>query len=1106
MPSLFHARLLREHLARHVLPMDEVQRRKELGGWIQQLKSGALAKAKEVTLQGQFLTSVFGTVLGYRVLTKAAADGAYDLAAELPLGPFRSKVDGAVGFFGPDRRYVVAPLELKGASQALDTRKGRDRNPVQQAMEYASMAPESRWILVSNYDETRLYSKARGWDAYEVFRLEELASEAGFRRFHGLLSREVMLGPEPGRKSLLDELLEEGASQQQDVTEKLYGSYRDLRRDLFDDLCRRHSNLPPLDLLPLAQTILDRILFCAFAEKRGLIRRDTLVRAIDSSNDYDPDWTRWKALRGVFDGVDRGNPILGLPALNGGLFRKDEAIDSLEVGDDICERFKEIAAYDFAEDVSVEVLGHIFEQSVSDLEELRAEASEGRFEDTQRKPSKRRATGVFYTPSFITRFLVDLTLGETFNERREAAFASIYSKGVRTTTDRDLEAWGLYRESLRSLRVIDPACGSGAFLIAAFEALEREYDRVNRAMARLRGGQIEVFDLTTSVLNENLFGLDLNGESVEITKLSLWLKTARRDHSLTYLDRNIRRGNSVVDDARVDPYAFDWKAGRTAETLLERPASDAQAKAIDARWREGFDVALGNPPYVRHELLGRFKSHWHGRFVTYDGVADLFVYFFERGISELKPGGRLGFIVSNKWLRAGYAEKLRAWLASRTLIERIADFGHAPIFPDADAFPCIITVRKPMEGETVPADHVIAMTQFPREQLHKSEVPVYVETHTEPLPQSRLVSSGWSLATGDDDALWEKIKLGRPRLADFAKVNPLNGIKTGLNEAFLVDSSTRDRLVAEDPACGPLMKKYLRGQDVARWVPEWDGKWLIQLQSSGDHVWPWSAKSDDQAEDAFEAAFPSLHAFMKPHEAALKLRTDKGRYWWELRSCAYYDEFTKPKIVYQEIQFHPSYALDESGALLNNKAFMLTNPSPWLLAVLNSPLMWWFNWRFLPHMKDEALSPTGEKVQEMPIAEPTAPQATAAKTHVDKLVQATRTIQQRRASVLDWLRMEHGVVKPGNVLSDLTTVGGDAFVSEVLERRNKKTRGAITPAGQAILRKTFEEEVVPLQGVRAAMKGDERAVSRLVISAYGLTKAEEQLLWDTAPPRMPDAR
>ena len=192
-------------------------------------------------------------------------------------------------------------------------------------------------------------------------------------------------------------------------------------------------------------------------------------------------------------------------------------------------------------------------------------------------------------------------------------------------------------------------------------------------------------------------------------------------------------------------------------------------------------------------------------------------------------------------------------------------------------------------------------------------------------------------------------------LAEYTGTKPLMGIKTGFNEAFLIDTPTRNALVAADPACAQIIRPYIRGQDIKRWHSDWANLWMIILKSSGDHVWPWSAENDRvAAENILRQTYPSLYARMKPMHEALTKRQDKGRYWWELRSCAYRREFDKPKLVYQEIQFHPSFALDSAGTYGNNKTFFITANDLYLLSVLNSPLLWWHNWRFLPHMKDEA--------------------------------------------------------------------------------------------------------------------------------------------------------
>jgi hypothetical protein len=808
----------------------------------------------------------------------------------------------------------------------------------------------------------------------------------------------------------------------------------------------------------------------------------------------------------VFRGVDKGSATLGLPPLNGGLFSEDPDLDSLDITDELCDRFRDIAAYDFAEDVSVEVLGHIFEQSVTELEELRASAGEETTGSTQKNPSKRQAEGVFYTPSFVTRYLVDLSLGEAFREREAAAFAEVYGFNVRQSKARELKAWESYRESLKSLRVLDPSCGSGAFLIAAYEALEREYERVNGALARLRGGQIEVFDLTKSVLNQNLFGVDLNGESVEITKLSLWLKTARREQRLTYLDGNVRRGNSVVADPMVDPWAFDWTQGRTTQGLLdEAPDDPSEAAAIDARWRDGFDVVLGNPPYVRHELLTRYKDYWRAHFDCFDGVADLFVYFFERGLSVLKPGGRLAFIVSNKWLRAGYAERLRGYLAEHTVIERVVDFGHAPIFPDADAFPMIIAVRRLAVGEELPVGHAAQVTQFPREELHKVEVPIYVAANAQAMPQVSLSSAPWSLATGAEEALFEKIRTTGVPLKDYAGCKPLYGVKTGFNEAFIVDTPTRDRLVHEDARSADVLKKFLRGQDVARWSPEWGGLWMI-FSRRGIAI------------DEFPAIKRHLEGYREQLEPKPKGFTGSkwpgrkpGTYkWYELQDAVdYYEEFAKPKIVFPDILWRGDFSIDSSCSYPNNTTYILPTSDSWLVAVLNSPLMWRYLWTHAQHGKDEALRMFGEFVQHLPIAAPTKAQRDVCEPLVARLVDATRDLQSQRAGILDVLRMQHGIDKPGNALSAMVALGSDEFVAEVVKRRPKAEKGAaktLSVAAQRELRRLHEVEIAPMEVRRARMRADEATLSKLVNQAYGLTAAEERLLWETAPPRMPDAR
>jgi hypothetical protein len=439
----------------------------------------------------------------------------------------------------------------------------------------------------------------------------------------------------------------------------------------------------------------------------------------------------------------------------------------------------------------------------------------------------------------------------------------------------------------------------------------------------------------------------------------------------------------------------------------------------------GFNAVIGNPPYVRQEELGPFKTHFATTYSeTYDGTADLYVYFYQQGLQLTRAGGHMSYIVTNKWMRSGYGQRLRAYFAEEQVLKRIIDFGHAPIFEDADVFPCILILEKPQpqEGQDSQTVRQVQVLNFPREELdtvvqRKRSLASYVQQHSRTLLHSRFSDAAWNLEAEEVDNLLAKIRrIGVP-LTEFAGVKPYRGILTGFNEAFLIDTVTKDRLLHDDARCGEVIKPYLRGQDIKRWTPEWADLWMIVLKSSSDYSWPWSSlPGEAEAEDCFRRTYPALYQWMKPLEDKLRTRQDKGRYWWELRSCAYYHIFEQPKILYQEIQFHPSYCVDTTGRFSNNKVFSLATTDQYLLAVLNSPLMWWHNWRYLPHMKDEALSPVGERMEMLPIAPPSEGTRTRVEQAANKLTDLAHAIYQARQDLLSWLQVEFDVQEPGKRL------------------------------------------------------------------------------------------
>jgi len=803
----------------------------------------------------------------------------------------------------------------------------------------------------------------------------ELLEPERLNIFLFLLSRETLFGTADGVESPVERLANRTNTEAKRITKEFYVFYRDLRLDLFYQL--RGDNPTPSEnqtesheaqLLEHAQKLLDRCLFICFCEDTGLLPAKVLTHALSAKSEGFVQVSRWQQLCGLFDAVDRGHPPMQINGYNGGLFAKDQVLDALRVSDQALDGIASLAGYDFETDLNVNILGHIFEQSITDLEAIRAEIH-GEISNKQR--SRRKREGVFYTPELITRFMASRTIGGWLAERY-AKLETEHRTGKPGPMSKKTHQKILvdYLEVLRGIKVLDLACGSGAFLVAAFDYLIGEYERVNQAIADLTGAptQMGLFDLDRQILQENLFGVDVNRESVEITKLSLWLKTARRDKPLNNLDGNIRCGNSLVEPPGSD----------APQALTEAFTALADGtRPFD--WREafpgvfaggGFDVVIGNPPYVRQEALGPLKPYLAQRYASYHGVADLYVYFYERGLELLAPGGKLSYIVTNKWLRAGYGEPLRKLFIERTELEEILDFGPAPIFEDADVFPCIIVAHPCSEEQPTTSDPPqVSICPVPRDRSTELSLDNYILEHGYSVPWSRYGADPWNLEPVEVDGLMQKIRERGVPLADFVGAKPLYGIKTGLNEAFLIDDATRTALIRDDPGSAEIIKPYLRGQDIKRWAPDWHGLWMIVLKSSGDYEWPWSAAGDD-AETVFARAYPSLYAHMKPLQQRLIARQDKGRFWWELRSCDSYGAFEQPKILYQEIQFHPQYGFWDGPLYGNNKVFLLPTADPYLLGVLNSPLMWWHNWRYLPHMKDEALTPASFRVETLPIVEP----------------------------------------------------------------------------------------------------------------------------------------
>lgn len=674
MNNLFNQKILAKKaeeevdLSRHNLS----ERRKALDKWINNLENGVLDNSKEEEFQGEFLYDIFTTVL--RAVNKSDGEKEWNLERETKTKMDGQKADGVLGFFDVDgKKDVRAVIELKGAKVSLDVRQkrvGDTRSPVEQAFGYAPKYGSScQWVIVSNYKEIRLY-RQNEMNEYQVFFLEDLKDDLEFKKFIYVLSFYSLVGTK-NKKAKTMELSEEYQKNQAEIEKKFYNEYKNIRMHIFENMRKNNPQINEHILIEKVQKLLDRFLFICFCEDKGLL----------PNNSYDKIVQRGEAIDDIFESfkmlcnwINIGNMKNGINKFNGGLFKNDDILDSLYVDNEVFEEMKKISGYDFDSELNENILGHIFEQSVSDIEELKKSVSGEEFDS---KKSKRKKDGIFYTPKYITKYIVENSIKNWLDDKKkelgedelpeltekdfEISYASkksdkrIYSENLK----KHIDFWTKYREAVKNIKIVDPACGSGAFLITAFEYLLNYNNYLDDKIFDLTGVKDLFSDTTKEILQNNIFGVDLNKESVEITKLSLWLKTADGNKTLATLEDNIKCGNSLIDDPEIaGEMAFDWEK--------EFPEIFANG---------GFDIVVGNPPYVDIKSLNPVEvKYYFKRFLTTENRVNLYSIFIEKGIEILSKNGILSFINPNSMLVNDSYAKLRDLIFSKiTHIVKLPD-------------------------------------------------------------------------------------------------------------------------------------------------------------------------------------------------------------------------------------------------------------------------------------------------------------------------------------------------------------------------------------------------------------------------------------------------
>ncbi len=960
-------------------------------------------------------------------------------------------------------KTALAVGDAKAWSRNLDRKAqgGGDpftnQNPSYQIDCYLRGADKD-WGILTNGRQWRLYHRQTSYrlDSFYEVDLAALLTQnrdlEAFRYFYCLFRRDAFI-PDASGTSFLDRVLMESQQYTVGVSDDLKNRVYDALRLLIDGFLNYPRNRfdtanPPLgEIHTNSLILLYRVLFILYAESRDLLPLNNRDYALQYSLDYlatdihekldggiafAPGASRyWTGLRQLFTLINDGWED-HIPQYNGGLFnpKQHPFLERYEIDDNALAQVIELLtrtekgeriAY---RDLDVRHLGDIYEglleyqpqiadQDLSIVSKKGSETVAPKSSPNQEvaysegavylltDKGERKATGSYYTPDYIVRYIVENTLAPLCE--------------------------GKTVDEILSLKILDPATGSGHFLVGVVDYLAEELITHPDApyITETTDAETELAYWRRRVVESCVYGVDLNPMAVELAKLSLWLHTVAKGEPLSFLDHHIRCGNSLIG-AKIESLPnlpeLRGKRRRSAsqsqtEILMEFPFTDRVATAIghylmieeiesrtakqihakedkletaqkmlrshkgvanlwtsiyfgndvsqstyhqalnalrsqntdilenllsyqqaqeiaaekqffhweiefpevfrDKYGREkdnpGFDAAIGNPPYIRQEALGDAKP-FLATYQTYSGIADLYVYFVEQAHELMREHGRFGMITSNKFMRAKYGKSLRAYLSTNTVLNEIVDFGELPVFEGAAAMTAILlTLRESVDIQT------FRLTQI--QTLDFDSLQAEVDRIGEQLDQDAL-GENWTLATADEIKILNKIRESSITLTEYCDGQIQYGIKTGFNEAFIIDAATRDYLVDEDPRSAEIIKPCVVGDDIRKYEIQFRERYLI---------WTYIGVPIEQ--------YPAVLNHLKQFQEQLEKRQDQGDHWWELRSCSYYDDFEKPKIVYPIIAKEPRFSLDLDDYFVNDKCFIIPQHDWYFLALLNSYLL-----------------------------------------------------------------------------------------------------------------------------------------------------------------------
>ncbi len=1019
-----------------------------------------ILNSKEEQFQEGFLLELFVRVFGF--VMNPNPD--FNLTTEFKNEKGARKADGAVLIDGK----AVAVIELKST-------KTKDLETIrQQAFDYKSNQSSCVYVITSNFQKLRFYiNHAVEFEEFDLFSL----TEDRFSILYLCLNSANLLSDLP-LKIKNDSILVE-----EQITKKFYDDYSNFKKDLFDNIALRNLDIDGVTKLHLykkTQKLLDRFLFIFFAEDRNLLPPNSISRMIKRWNllseedAYKPLYDIYKQYFGYINTGRKGKTAEGdIHAYNGGLFLPDEILDRIIIDDEVLLKHTTILTnYDFESQVDVNILGHIFEHSLNEIESTTAEL-EG--VDFDKQKSKRKKDGVFYTPKYITKYIVDNTVGKLCEEKKtelgivDEEFTPNRQKDTKRKLLTNLEA---YRSWLLELTICDPACGSGAFLNQALEFLITEHHYIDQLNAQLFGSTMVFQDVENQILEKNIYGVDINEESVDIARLSLWLRTAHRGRKLTTLNNNIKCGNSLIDDPEVaGDKAFIW----------EREFPEIFAKG-------GFDVVIGNPPYLRiqglRESYPKLTKYYDSNYVSATGNFDIYALFIEKSYHLINEEGIVSFILPHKFLIADFGKGVRGFLLRNNAISEIVHFGSELVFKDATTYTCIISISKKMNTNLC--------------FKHSNPLLLFSGTPFSHILYEKLDEGQWILNENKIESILEKVFKQPLQLKEIFD-RFVQGIITGKDAVYcvigqlqgdyleIVDESDTRFLIEKT-----ILKPHLRGEDVSKYKRLFNNEWLIFPYKIS------SGRAELYTHKEMQDKFPKALYYLNQHEKGLRAR-ENGSFdndnWYQYSRNQAISVLEQPKIITPEICYGGSMTIDRNSFYHNSKCHSLLLHEDCgyslesILPFLNSQLFWFYLSKTGNVLRGGYVGVKRRVMELFPVPEPDIIDHELCSSFTKKLMIAVAELQDIQSLFIELLKSKFGLLKLSKRLQNWHELEFSEFLKEL-----SKAKVKLSLSEEAEWMQYFNEQKQRALSLKAEINRIDKEIDQMVYQLYGLTEEEIRIV------------